>query len=416
MTLRPHSTPPRVHISPIESSDSERDGRCSPLLGLFKSARGRAKQREHSRNHSHPGKLVVGAPITRTRTASRDDPNAVKGAGGARLPNFEFENPEVRRSASHTGYQAMASPHANATGHINSHAHHSRGHAHTNSHGQDARPHTHTHARSRSHAHPPRSQTHPQPSQHRGAASPHSARHSPLMHPVTGASPASQSTTGTNTTNGAPATGSWGRVARTVDWVRGAGVHPPFAFEKAASSTTSANGERRGLGGGVGPGNGSGSDIRERERDRDRERSRRHVAHPQAPVVPISPGKRPGTATSTGTGRWEQREVELGLGLTWAPSKIRVREWAPDVDAASVDDDAARAQALRQEREMEQRVREREGARSTRERLVEYELGYAHLRSRKDKEVTGRFREVLGAEGFEAFKKCERFSSSGDCR
>jgi hypothetical protein len=86
-----------------------------------------------------------------------------------------------------------------------------------------------------------------------------------------------------------------------------------------------------------------------------------------------------------------------------------VREWAPDVDAASADDDAARAQALRQEREMEQRVREREGARSTRERLVEYELGYAHTRSRKDKEVTGRFREVLGAEGFEAFKKCERF-------
>ncbi|KAH9011165.1 hypothetical protein EDB85DRAFT_2160253 [Lactarius pseudohatsudake] len=29
-------------------------------------------------------------------------------------------------------------------------------------------------------------------------------------------------------------------------------------------------------------------------------------------------------------------------------------------------------------------------------------------RSRKDKEVTGRFREVLGAEGFEAFKKYVR--------
>ncbi|KAF8263563.1 hypothetical protein EI94DRAFT_1726111 [Lactarius quietus] len=38
------------------------------------------------------------------------------------------------------------------------------------------------------------------------------------------------------------------------------------------------------------------------------------------------------------------------------------------------------------------------------------EMGYvrSRSRSRKDKEVTGRFREVLGAEGFEAFKKCER--------
>jgi hypothetical protein len=59
------------------------------------------------------------------------------------------------------------------------------------------------------------------------------------------------------------------------------------------------------------------------------------------------------------------------------------------------------------EREMEKRVREREGARRTRERLAEYELGYARERSGKDKEVTGRFREVLGGEAFEAFKKCE---------
>jgi hypothetical protein len=70
-------------------------------------------------------------------------------------------------------------------------------------------------------------------------------------------------------------------------------------------------------------------------------------------------------------------------------------------------DNDARAQALLREREMEQRVRERDGARRTRERLAEYELGYARSRSGRDKEVTGRFREVLGAEGFEAFKKCE---------
>ena len=62
---------------------------------------------------------------------------------------------------------------------------------------------------------------------------------------------------------------------------------------------------------------------------------------------------------------------------------------------------------MMREREMEKRVREREGARRTRERLAEYELGYTRERSCKDKEVTGRFREVLGGEAFEAFKKCE---------
>jgi hypothetical protein len=56
---------------------------------------------------------------------------------------------------------------------------------------------------------------------------------------------------------------------------------------------------------------------------------------------------------------------------------------------------------------MEHRVREREGERRTRERLAEYELGYT--RSRKDREVTGRFREVLGSQGFEAFRKCKAF-------
>ena len=195
-----------------------------------------------------------------------------------------------------------------------------------------------------------------------------------------------------------------------ADWALGAGVHPPFAFESAASSTASANGERRW---GGGSGGGSGSDIREQERDRDRERSRRHVAQTRAPASPVR-----GAASLNGPGRWEQREVELGLGLTWAPTKIRVREWTPGgvngVGAAAVVrmdtdggyDGGAQARALRQ-REMEQRVREREGERRTRERLAEYELGYARSRSRKDREVTGRFREVLGAEGFEAFKKCE---------
>ena len=434
--MRPRSTPPRIHNTrEIESSDSERDGRCSPLLGLFNSARGRGKQRD--RNHDNPevipGRPVVGAPITRIRTASREGSNVTKGPGGSQLPGFEFEvggSTDARRSTSHNGHKRVASPHVNGNAPAQTHVYHSRGHAYKHSHGQDARSHTRTHVRSRSHAHPARSHTHPQPNHHR-TGSPPEAPNSPLMHSVTAASAASQSTTGTaatNTTTGAPTaggTGSWGRAARTVDWLRGAGVHPPFAFERAASSTTvSTSGERRGVGGG-GDGGGSGSDIRERERERDRERSRRRVV-PQArnPVSPVrGAGTGTGTGAGTGAGRWEQREIELGLGLTWAPTKIRVREWTPgSVDSAGsgrtgagagevIDgggkDRNAHALALQREREMEKRVREREGAHRTRERLAEYDLGYMRSRSRKDREITGRFRDVLGTDGFEAFKKCE---------
>ena len=244
---------------------------------------------------------------------------------------------------------------------------------------------------------------------------------------MTAASAASQSTNGTaaTPTTGAPATGgiwSWGCAARMADWVRGMGVHPPFAFESAASSTASTSGERRG-GGGGGDG-GSGSDIREREHERDRERSqKRIVAHVRAPVSPV---RSTGTSTGTGTGpgQWEQREIELGLRLTWAPTKIRVREWTPgSVDSAGTrtigsagvgvreteggKDRDAQAQEVQRQREMEKRVWEREGARRTRERLAEHELGFARSRSRNDRETTGRFRDVLGTEGFEAFKKCE---------
>ena len=437
-SLRPHSTPPRIHPTNRESSDSERDGRCSPLLGLFTSTRGRGKQREQSQDR-HPDrsrKPIVGAPMMRARTASRESPATAavtKPAGGGPLPSFEFErggSAEVRRSASHNGHRRVVATHGHSNGnghaHTHTHTHHrARGHAHSNSLDMRARglghahshSHRHTHARSPNQAHPPRSHTHPQPSQQRGTTSPHAAPHSPPPQTTdgrpTGASASSQSTAGTAAATGG--TGSWGRVARTIDWVRGVGVHPPFAFESAASSTASANGERRAAG-----------DIRERERDRDRERSRRHVAQspppppPHAPV-PASPGKST-IGSGTGTGHWEQREVELGLGLTWAPSKIRVREWTPGGTIPTVaataaathggaDDELSRA--ARAQREMEQRVLEREGARRTRERLAEYEMGYvrSRSRSRKDKEVTGRFREVLGAEGFEAFKKCERGGS-----
>ncbi|KAH9971330.1 hypothetical protein BGW80DRAFT_1460601 [Lactifluus volemus] len=232
---------------------------------------------------------------------------------------------------------------------------------------------------------------------HRGAAaSPNSPPRSPLMHTTTGASAASQSTAGTaatNTTNGTPATagggtGSWGRVARTVDWVRGAGVHPPFAFESAASSTASANGDRRG--GSGGNGSASGSDIRERERDRDRERSRRHVAHPLAPpTVPASPGRALAVVA---------RRALVPVPARAGGSSARSSWSCRCSSGTAADNNDARAQALMREREMEKRVREREGARRTRERLAEYELGYARERSGKDKEVTGRFREVLGGE------------------
>ncbi|KAI0298903.1 hypothetical protein BC826DRAFT_88351 [Russula brevipes] len=412
ISMRPHSTPPRVHASrEVEPSDPEREGRCSPLLGFFTGARGRVKQREHTQD-SNSAKPVVGAPIIRTRTASREGPDATRGTSGALLPSFEFEHggsKEARRSTSRSRHRRVATPHANGNRQAQSHAY-SRRHAHTNSHGQDARSHTRTHARSQSHGHPARSHTHPQPSHHRGAGSPQVALHPPLMPSAMATSAASQSTTGTAATNttGAPGTGgsgSWGRAVRKADWLRGAGVHPPFAFESAASSTASANGERRGDGGSK---RGSGSDIRERERDRDRERTRRHVAQTHASVSPIR-------SAGSGPGRWEQREVELGLGLTWAPTKIRVREWTPGgvhgpsggVGAADDGKDGdAQARTLQREREMERRVREREGERRTRERLAEYELG--HARSRKDREVTGRFREVLGLQGFEAFRKYVR--------
>ncbi|KAI9452587.1 hypothetical protein F5148DRAFT_1235691 [Russula earlei] len=386
--MRPHSTPPRIHASrEVESSDSERDGRCSPLFGL-----GKQRERTHDHQQVNSGKPFV---------ASREGPNASKDINGALLPSSEFEHGgsvTVRRSMSHRGHRLVQPSHADANGQPHSHAYRSRGHAHINSPGQDARSHRRTHTRSRSHAHPVRSHTHPQPSNDHGAGSPHAALQSPLLQSVTGVSAASQSTTGTaatNTTTGAPVTsgsGSWGRTARTADWVRGAGVHPPFAFESAASSTASAR-----------------SDIRERERDRDRERSRRHVVQEQIPTPPVR-------IAGSGAGRWEQREVELGLGLTWAPTTIRVREWTPGVNGAGAGtgdtngskDGDARARAQSREREMEKRVMEREGERRTRERLAEYELGYGRSRSRKDREVTGRFRDVLGAEGFEAFKKYVR--------
>ncbi|KAH9169504.1 hypothetical protein EDB89DRAFT_2072905 [Lactarius sanguifluus] len=431
---RPHSTPPRIHPPGVESSDSERDGRCSPLLGLFTSTRGRGKQREHSqdRHPSRSRKPVVGAPMMRTRTASREGPSVptTKPAGGAQLPSFEFEHgggSEVRRSASHNGHRRVVASHGhgNGNGHTHTHANHrTRGHAHSNSLDTRTRGHSHnthhTHARSPNHTHPTRSHTHPQPNQqHRGATSPHAAPQSPPPRATTdgrpGASAASQSTAGTaatNTTTGAAVTGgtgSWGRVARTIHWVRGVGVHPPFAFESAASSTASASGERR-----PGTGGSGGADIRERERDRDRERTRRHVVQapqvPAAAAAPVPAPASPGKSVGSGTGRWEQREVELGLGLTWAPSKIRVREWTPGGTLPAQLGPADEARAARAQREMEQRVLERDGARRTRERLAEYEMGYARSRSRsrKDKEVTGRFREVLGAEGFEAFKKYVR--------
>ncbi|KAH9053315.1 hypothetical protein EDB87DRAFT_1709172 [Lactarius vividus] len=407
--------PHRAYTQPAwKSSDSERDGRCSPLLGLFTSTRGRGKQREHSqdRQPSRSRKPVVGAPMMRTRTASREGPSvpATKPAGGGRLPSFEFERgggAEVRRSTSHNGHRRVVASHGhgNGNGHAHTHANHrARGHAHSNSldmrtRGQSHNNTHHTHARSPSHTHPTRSHTHPQPSQqHRSATSPHAALNSPPPRATTdgrpGASAASQSTAGTaatNTTAGAAVTGgtgSWGRVARTIDWVRGVGVHPPFAFESAASSTASASGERRPATGG----SGGAADIRERERDRDRERTRRHVVQtPQMPAAaPAPPPASPGRSVGSGMGHWEQREVELDLGLTWAPSKIRVREWTPGGTLPAQLGPADEARAAR--------------------RLAEYEMGYARSRSRsrKDKEVTGRFREVLGAEGFEAFKKYVR--------
>jgi len=133
------------------------------------------------------------------------------------------------------------------------------------------------------------------------------------------------------------------------------------------------------------------------------------ITQVKAPPPPPPPLSSPGKSTKgLGTRRWDQSEVGSGLmlGRTWAPPEIRVCEWSTPggmISAAPADDDPRRAWALRE------LARERESARRTRElrlSLAGYEMGY--VPSRKDVAVMGRFREVLGAEGFEVFKQYAR--------
>ncbi|KAI0065844.1 hypothetical protein BV25DRAFT_1821529 [Artomyces pyxidatus] len=376
---RTHSTPPTMPpLTRSDSSSSVRSGRCSPLLGLGGGAR-RMFSTKNKGKEKEAGRPVVSVPMMRTRTASREGP----GKGG-KHGSFDFErtgsSAEVRRSASHGG--AAKRPQAQAQA---QHAHLRAG--------------THPQTTPRAHAHVP-AHAHSQSTSavhrnHAVARSPPLQAHSPLL---TGASAHSHSTTATSANAGnagAGGTGSWGRNTRTAGWVR-AGVHPPFAFESAASGAGSVT---SGGGGRASPSMSEGR-VRSKERERERhaadgrrgkesleiarDRDRQERGGRGVPHVRSREGDK--------EGRWEQKEVELGLGLAWAPSKIRVREWTGG------------------DRQREREMWEREGARKARERLARYELGYAHGEPRRktDKEVTGRFRDVLGDAGFETFKKYVR--------
>ncbi|KAI0310156.1 hypothetical protein OF83DRAFT_899435 [Amylostereum chailletii] len=372
---------------PSSVSSRSRDGRCSPLFGLRIFGGGTPSSRGHSvsRSSSHKGKEratekekpVVSVPILRTRTRSRDGPppSPVVPISGmapttrkARHGSFDFERINSATSAGIAGIGAGNTD-------VKRSASQSRAERHVRSAPQ---PHTHAHSQSASgrarvdHHHTSRRHVSPAHTPHDPPPSAHSQ------------STATTATTpGTNTAGVLPqngGTGSWGRKNRTTGWVR-AGMHPPFAFESATSGSGASNGRASPANTSDGRGKSSFDSRKERERaasaeHRENERSR-----------------------SRGEGRWEAREVELGLGLTWAPSKIKVREWRSEKD-----------------REPERERHMREGEREARERLREFGyVGAGGGRSattgahrKRDREVTGRYKDVLGEAGFEAFKKYVR--------
>ncbi|KAA1473507.1 hypothetical protein DENSPDRAFT_882097 [Dentipellis sp. KUC8613] len=394
--------PPRPQSSP-PASPSERDERCSPLFGITSLPRlfgSRASSRDRSQSHSRTrskGKekvrekprdtpLVVSVPMLRTRTHSKDG----RGNGPGRHGSFDFERPPppppghaMQRSASAAGARAARHPHPAASA-----AAHARGPTHPPQvnkygHGHGGQAYARSHSRSRGHP------------------SPHSLPHSPLVAHATGASANSQSTgtgTGTGTTAGggvgASADGSWGRKA---GWLR-AGVLPPFAFEPAVS------GEGSGRASPVSE--GRGRDVRVRVREVGG-RDERFVREREWDGGGDGRKGKEKEREGKGEGRWEEREVDLGLGLAWAPSKIKVREWTGRPSEQGVMEKAW-------EREGERRARARE---RERERGWDWERERERERGRRypyegvvkrERDVTEQFREVLGAEGFDKFRRYVR--------
>ncbi|KAI0042248.1 hypothetical protein FA95DRAFT_591764 [Auriscalpium vulgare] len=372
--LRPRSTPPRDR--PV-SSDSERDGRCSPLFGLGAGARRmfRSRSRGKEKEKDKQKEREVGRPVM------------VK--AGGRHGSFDFERPgELRRSTSQAGAR-RPSGQSSRTNHPRTDHTRSPPTAPTQHLRGGTLPQTSTQPRTQVPTH-----TH---SQSTSAVRRARAHGSPLVPNSPLVPPSAHSHSTDNAA--AAAAGSWGRQARSQGWAR-AGVLPPFAFESAASGSGSASAGR------ASPAMSEGRARLARDREREREKVGFDLGGGarERGRAGYRDGVRSGPAGAGGEGRegrWEQKEVDLGLGLTWAPSKIRVREWT--------------APTGEKERQREREEWEREGERRARER---YEMGYAHPeagggarsagRRKTDKEVTGRYRQVLGDPAFDTFKKYVR--------
>ncbi|EIM87931.1 uncharacterized protein STEHIDRAFT_120159 [Stereum hirsutum FP-91666 SS1] len=259
----------------------------------------------------------------------------------------------------------------------------------------------------------------------------------------TGTNVGSTVTAAAGTTAGATAGGggSWGRRARLGGWVS-AGVHPPFEFESAVSASGGIGGT--GVGrvspGGAGTGGGGktsgrvspvgavsegrGRVLKAKQQQKEKERS--PLGSGGAGSGPSGGGGgnrvRPRTRSGgrdvrigIGGGGGERKEIELGLGLTWAPSKIKVREWSgsptptkprPPAPSSAPGSPRLAGMSDRERRDWEMgRLPERDRNRG----LGPLRRDRDDLRAgRRERDVTGRFREVLGERGFESFRKYVR--------
>ncbi|VDC02510.1 unnamed protein product [Peniophora sp. CBMAI 1063] len=362
---RSRSSPPPhdVHERPPSSIESAR-GRCSPFFSMRIFNRSSSRGGSHSRSTSvsrtnssnnikgkAPAPPRVSVPKLNMRQTSRDTgpPSAglvQNGPSSARIGSFDFETRhthsgfEMKRSVSQGGTE-RGDRRTRVRGSHDGHP------AAAYSQSTSARAHMRA-----SHAHTPR----PEPFD--PARSAHSQQSTATS--GTGAARATADATGEKG-------GSWGRRAGRQGWV-GAGVHPPFAFESAAS--------------GSGASNGRASPVPVSE---------------GRPRIDLSPRFRV-HELSAWPEREKEREVELGIGLTWAPTKIRVREFTGRRDPPEVPRDRERGT----ERERTQH------ATNGHRREMGYRDADLNVRRKADKEVTGRFRVVLGEQGFEKFKKYVR--------
>ncbi|KZV77147.1 hypothetical protein PENSPDRAFT_746921 [Peniophora sp. CONT] len=372
---RSRSSPPPHDERPPSSIESAR-GRCSPFFSMRIFNRSSSRGGSHSRSTSvsrtnsssnikgkAPAPPKVSVPKLNMRQTSRDNgpPSAglvQNGPMSARIGSFDFEPRhagfEMKRSVSQGGTERgdhrRARVRASHDGHPAAYSQSTSARAHMRA------SHTHT----------------PRPEPFDPARSAHSQQSTATS--GTGAARANANAAAIAAgENG----GSWGRRHGRQGWV-GAGVHPPFAFESAASGSGASNGRASPI---------PISEGRTRSPIPGSEARTRLDLSPRFRVHELGPWPE----------REKEKEVELGIGLTWAPTKIRVREFTGRRDTPD-----------HGERE---RVKERERTQHAAKR-EQRELGYREadlkVRRKADKEVTGRFRTVLGEQGFEKFKKYVR--------